>query len=194
MSNPLRSFVAIPICADSAPEAYTFLLSRRERLLSGSWARRVRWANPEHYHLTVHFLGQIEVEETAEWLTQLEHALRNIKPFELTMNAPCLFPRISRAKLVACPIEPHPELKRLRRIVQTVCSPLAGNEEQESKHIPYRAHATLGRIRRTGNGGKAPNLPSFPGSVSLPAGQLDIMASFPCEEGVRHEIVRRIVL
>lgn len=196
MSETIRSFIAIPIGPETSPEAFEFLSARRRQLLSGSWAKRVRWVAPEQFHLTLRFLGQLPSNEIPALAERLEAAIRDIGSFSLNINQPCLFPRASRAKVIACPVTHQTELKQLARRVEAASASLSisPDGEQESEARPYRAHITLGRIRPTNLGKKAPNFPSFPGEATLTVEYVDIVASQPFEEGVRHEVVRRLPL
>ena len=194
MPETTRLFISIPICPETAPEAYDFLSTRREQFLSGSWAKRVRWVAPEQFHLTLRFLDQVATAQIPDLAGRLQNSIKDIYCFTLTIKQPCLFPRASRAKLIACPVEHGSELKQLRRRVHAACAAPSESDNSTPENDRYRAHITLGRIRPSSTRSKAPNLPSFPGEATLRVGQIDIVASLPFHEGVRHEVLHRITL
>ena len=193
MAKSVRTFIALPINPEIAPEAYDFLLTRRRQLLSGNWGQRVRWVDPEHFHLTLCFLGQTSTSEIPGLAERLKDELKTLASFSLTLNQPCLFPRPSRAKIVACPASHRSEFKQLVRRVDNACAPLLSQPEPTKASHSYRAHITLGRIRQK-DSTKRPNFPSFHGEAALSVKRVDIIASMPSQETVQHEVLHSIEL
>lgn len=107
----------------------------------------VRWVAPEQFHLTLHFLGAVRVQDLSPLMEALEHVAAQAEPMSLEVCGVIPFPSITRPKvLVAGCRRGRDEVMRLAREVQAACGACgyAGDEK------PFQPHMTLGRVRNAG--------------------------------------------
>ena len=87
MDNPIRSFIAIdpPVILQPLLTQYTEGL-RREH------THGFRWVNPQLFHLTLKFLGEISIEKIREVTQALERLAAKTKSFDLVLDRTGAFP------------------------------------------------------------------------------------------------------
>ncbi|MBY0381130.1 MAG: RNA 2',3'-cyclic phosphodiesterase [Xanthobacteraceae bacterium] len=99
-----------------------------------------RWIEPENYHVTLRFIGDIDDYIAQEIAARLERV--NRKPFEVTIRGLDSFGGKKPREVVACVVPSRPliELKaELERLMQRF-----GLEPEGRKFVP---HVTLARLR-----------------------------------------------
>lgn len=121
-------------------------MRRRLESLNPGWSE-VRWVRPEHYHLTLKFLGETELP-VAEALSAVAHPR-----FTLTFASVGRFPPRGQAKVVWIGVRPDPSLQELFGKVEQALEPLGVAREKRR----FQPHLTLGRVRR------GSSLPAFEG-------------------------------
>jgi len=174
-SGQSRLSIAVPINASSSPEATAFLKAHQHKLQTGQWSRRVRWVETGKFHLVLRVLGPEKGTDTEALVAALRTGLANLKPFELGVDRPILYPRPSRAREVACLIRHTSDLKRLFRIAHAAADSLLPEEERgKAAAKPHKAHISFGRIR-SGKARKAPNLIAESGECPVLVGQVDLI-------------------
>ena len=173
-----------------AEEAYEFLMDRGEQLERSPWGHRVNWSTPEQFHLTLRFLGETDEAMIDPLGEALRAALMDIKPFTLQLQKPSLFPRPSRARVIASLVSPAPELKLAMRRINKAVHEVTGEPVDQGA---FRAHITYGRIKQ-GMAKKAPNLPSYRGEAVLEVHSIDLLTSQPGSEGAIYTLLTRCEL
>lgn len=154
MSKPLRSFFAL--VPDEAGIA--FLLERMGLFRSRGWEKFGRFVAPGDIHLTLRFLGEIDEPTSLQLQAGAAEVARQTAPFTYTIERSVLFPRVSRARIIAAKVQPNEALQGLARALEQVCVK-AGLPPEERL---FRPHLTLARLR---NQMKRPNLPGKTGSI-----------------------------
>lgn len=153
-----------------------YLEAQQNHLRRCGWERYGKFSPEESLHLTMRFLGPV----SEEMLPPLMDAVRAVgtasKPFEYEVGKPVLFPRVSRAKVVAAQVAPEFRLKQLARALDqaALAAGLPANE------FPFRPHITLARLKGSAS---RPNLPSLGGQVSVPAERVVLFVSDLTPEG-----------
>jgi RNA 2',3'-cyclic 3'-phosphodiesterase len=138
-----RLFVAVDI--DERARSAIAEISRglAHHLRREPGAGRITWVRPEHLHLTVRFLGEVEQRR----IDPLQGAF--IEPlttadFDLSFQGLGMFPAAGRPRVVWLGIrDGRPELERLGREVDERLRAAGVAPEDRS----FRAHLTLGRFR-----------------------------------------------
>ncbi|MGH9391835.1 MAG: RNA 2',3'-cyclic phosphodiesterase [Vicinamibacteria bacterium] len=139
----IRTFIAV----DLLEEIRRRMASVIERLRSR--AEGVRWIKPEAVHLTLKFLGDVSPEKIGKIGEALAPKLRRVEPFEARVARIGCFPSADRARIVWIGIdEPTGILTRLHEKVDAAMGGLGFPREER----PFRAHLTVGRVRRDAGG------------------------------------------
>lgn len=156
----VRTFIAVEVSAGVQSRALALI----ERLRSAD--ANVRWVEPEAMHLTLKFLGDIDLTATAEVCRAVARAVEPVEPFELNVSGAGAFPGVERPRTVWLGArDGAPQLVDLAERVDTALIPLKFKPERR----PYHPHLTLGRVR---------------GSKNLPALSEAIIAAANFEAGV----------
>jgi len=87
MDNPVRSFIAIDPPATLQP-----LLTKYAESLRREHPQGFRWVNPQLFHLTIKFLGEISIEKIKVVTQALERFTVKTKPFDLVLDRTGAFP------------------------------------------------------------------------------------------------------
>ncbi len=139
MNKPVRCFLAVKTPLDRAQalrEAQAQL-----RAAGGNW----KWVDPDTFHLTLKFLGDVEESRTAEIWESVSAALVGSEAFAIRFRGLSVFPNLRLPRVAWAGIDHGAaELHELARKVEEACS--AHGFERERR--PFRAHLTLGRARR----------------------------------------------
>ncbi len=150
-----RLFTALEI-----PEAVAMRLSLLRGGLPGA-----RWIDPENYHVTLRFIGDIDGRTADEVAHALDRVYR--PPFTLTLSGLDCFSGRSPHSLFAR-VEPTPQLTELQaeheRIIQRLGLPAEPRR--------FTPHVTLARLRGT-SAGEVARWISEHGPVRLPSFEVD---------------------
>lgn len=138
----VRSFIAIEL-AKPIVEA----LGRYQRKLRTRVELPVKWVNPEGIHLTLKFLGDVEVARVEAIREALGRAATGVRPFSITLGHPGAFPNVARPRVFWVGLEGDlPALTGLQRRVEEELGPMGFPLEDRA----FQAHLTLGRVKEGG--------------------------------------------
>jgi 2'-5' RNA ligase len=141
-SKVMRLFIALEL-----PESVTTALAAVQRRLQRGGSHPVKWVAPESMHLTLQFLGSVDEAQVPDILSavqqvqkQYQHTLPRLK-----LATAGAFPNLRRPQTLWVGVAGEVErLEQLQRSVVNGLAPLGFAPEQR----PFRAHLTLGRVRR----------------------------------------------
>jgi 2'-5' RNA ligase len=135
----------------------------------------VRWVPPEHWHITLRFLGQAEVEPVVEAIDGASTALRGLAPTEAVLG-----PVVSRLgrQVICIPV------KGLEALAAVVVDATAGLGVAADPR-PFTGHLSLARLARRG----ACQLAGHPVQARFPVTGLELVSSVLDREGARHAVV-----
>jgi 2'-5' RNA ligase len=138
--NSVRAFVAIALEADARSA-----LTRASALLQREpWAEGVRWVPAGNLHLTLRFLGEIAEATVPELMDALGARLRNVEPFGCALDGVSLFPTRARPRAISAGLTEVHQLEELALVVEEAV--VSAGHAPETRG--FRAHITLGRLRR----------------------------------------------
>jgi 2'-5' RNA ligase len=177
-----RAFLAVEL---SEPARATAAALARD-LARGS--EGVRWARPEAYHVTLHFLGDVEPDAIPGLARSVGGAVAAVAPFRLRLGAPQLFPDARRPRVVALGLEPAGPLLALAEAVARGVA--AAGLPAEAR--PFRAHLTLGRI--PGRGARVALPGSAPPAPETRVREVILFQSELLPRGARHTPLERFAL
>jgi RNA 2',3'-cyclic 3'-phosphodiesterase len=134
----MRLFIAIT--PDESAQKTLYVLQQRLEQAKA----RIRWVNPQQYHLTVKFIGEAAEEQLPEIIKRLDSAAAQTPPFELEITG---LDRIeSRGKVRVITAEINSPDQRLTRLHRLVDQNLAGmGFDLDMREL--RPHITLGRVQ-----------------------------------------------
>ena len=136
----MRTFVAIEI-----PERLKLSLDRSlEEIRSGLRDGLIRWVRLESMHLTLKFLGEIELEQVHAAQKVLDQVAQKFSSFSLEIAGFGCFPNFSRPRVVWVGFNPEGgDLPRLQSELASRLEIIGFEPEQRG----YHPHLTLGRVR-----------------------------------------------
>ncbi len=185
----IRSFIAVPLSEE--------VLEAVARTSDGLRAeacrvRGITWVDPDNFHITLKFLGDIEYSDVPEIMDVVNSAVSGIEPFEIAVQGLGGLPRIEKPRVVYAGVS-DPE-KHLSRIFNGINEGLVSVRKDHKKYIP---HITLMRIKHPPAWGKILGL--LDGLWTRGFGNdlvryIDIMESELRPEGPRYRRIERVEL
>ena len=135
----VRSFIAIEL-----PDELKLGLAQLEAQLKMSRQPWVKWVDPYSIHLTLKFLGSINVDRISEITKAMEETVQGIPPFHLEVKDLGVFPSLRRVQVAWVGVSG--EVDKLSQLQQYLESNLARlGFAPESR--PFTPHLTLARLR-----------------------------------------------
>ena len=132
-------------CSIELPDALKSLVGEHARLLREAFPRvRASWERPEKIHITLKFLGDVEVSRVEELSRAAGRAAATVEPFELTIAGPGAFPPHGPPRVLWLGIEDASgKLSNLHRSLEDECA--AAGFQRDLR--PFKPHLTVARIR-----------------------------------------------
>ena len=137
----------------------------------------VRWVDPEQFHVTLKFLGEVSEDRMGGITEALDHVATTSGALDLEVEGFGAFPTIRRPQVIWVGVEPSPALRCLKQDVEWAL--MACGFERETR--AFHPHLTLGRADAQDGAGafrglddKAANL-IYQGQVKVR--KLDLMRS-----------------
>ncbi|MDX1706972.1 MAG: RNA 2',3'-cyclic phosphodiesterase [Desulfobacterales bacterium] len=138
MSETFRAFVAIDL-----PERVRSALGAvQQELRSANF--RVKWVRPASIHLTLKFLGDIDVARTEAVVEAMTLAANDSSPLVLAPRGLGVFPNARRPRVIWVGLGGQLDLlKSLQRELEARLADLGFPEESRA----FKGHLTLGRVK-----------------------------------------------
>lgn len=137
----LRCFIAVKLPAearDSLSQAQA-----RLRAAEPGW----KWVNPDTFHVTLKFLGQVERERLEATWQSVRAAISGKRAFRVALRGLGVFPNLRAPRVAWAGInDGATDLAALAAEVEEACSRHGFEREKR----PFAAHLTLGRARLAG--------------------------------------------
>jgi 2'-5' RNA ligase len=185
-ADGMRLFVALRF-----PESVRMAIRDATASLRGT-GLSVRWTPVEQLHITLRFLGDVDLPGAAGVGERLAEAARECGPFDLPLGGVGAFPSMRRPRVVWLGAGPSTGITALHRSVETAVGECGFKPEGR----PFRPHITLGRVRPPRRGSSPPADPAelarlggaieFRTEVSLT--HLYLMESRLGANGARHTV------
>lgn len=137
---PWRVFCAI----DLPQEVKSHVAAHAARLREAFPQVRASWERPEKMHLTLKFVGEIEISRVEELSRAAGRAAASVEPFELTIAEAGTFPPHGSPRVLWLGVEDNSgRLSSLHRSLEDEC--YAEGFEREPR--TFKPHLTVARIR-----------------------------------------------
>ena len=134
----IRTFLAIELSEALKKETYLFVETLRDRY------QGFRFIEPQNWHLTLHFLGDIEPEKIEQLGSRLKEALVQINPFSVSLEGLGVFPNSQRPRILWIGVSGDiSELLTLKKQVDEVLQ----NMHFQIETRPFHPHITIARAR-----------------------------------------------
>jgi 2'-5' RNA ligase len=149
----------------------------------------VRWVDPEHYHITLKFLGEVHPDRVERIRRTLDRVARGTPAFDVRMGGFGAFPTIRKPRVVWVGAEPSPALRCLKQDLEWALAECGFEREMRAFH----PHLSLGRSTDEGGGGVFRGLDEmvaaldYAGTFSVHA--VDLMLSQLGREGPRYSVL-----
>ncbi len=132
----IRTFIAASL-APSVSEEVAKVQAALQKAKSD-----IRWVNPQGFHLTFRFLGNIEPTRVAPILTALRAAVRLHPQFRVRTQGLGAFPSLTRPRVLLARL-PSDGPQGLHAKIESALGPCDSPSEDRA----FRPHITLGRVR-----------------------------------------------
>jgi 2'-5' RNA ligase len=140
--STIRCFIAIEL----SDEARTQLARLQNRLEDIFPTDVVRWTAPQNIHLTLHFLGEVPVDQLEPVKGAVLDVAATTPPFSLTLGHLGCFPNTRRPRIVWVDVSGETEI--LLRLQEELGTRLQKGIAFQPDTRPYSPHLTIGRIRK----------------------------------------------
>lgn len=137
----IRIFFAIALSETVKERLERFMMTLKKE----SKTNGIRWTKPDNLHITLQFLPTLNTKDLPRLIENVRHQLaRPFKCRSATFGSLRVFPDPYRPRVIVLEILPQDDLAVLSKLIGVGIE--ATHYPIESR--PYRAHLTLGRIRR----------------------------------------------
>jgi 2'-5' RNA ligase len=187
-----RLFVAIAL-----PEAVKRAIERtQDELRTALPSASVRWTRPEQFHLTMRFLGGVEVQQVDRLNEAVRRACGGSGDLQLRAARIGVFPGMRRPRVVWTGVDDRDgRLMALQRTIEAATAPFTDEPPQEA----FTGHITLARCRDI-NRTEASKLSALVDRMAgrsfgeWTATSVDVMRSVTAPTGARYTTVAEIRL
>lgn len=154
----------------------------------------VRWIEPEAYHLTLKFLGDVR----SEILPTVEKVVARVadatRAFPLALEGFGAFPTLRRPRVLWVGAEPSPALRCLKQDLEWGLA----NHGFERETRAFHPHVTIGRADESAGAGAFRGLHEISSRLEyraeLPIASVDLMRSHLSKQGPRYTVLRPVPL
>lgn len=154
----------------------------------------VKWTDPDNYHLTLKFLGEVNDGRIEEVERGLEKVAGSTEMMDIEFSGFGAFPTIRRPRVVWVGADPTPALRCLKQDIEWALADSGFERETRAFH----PHITVGKAEETNGAG------AFRGLDELAAGltyqgiirvrKLQLMRSMGSKGGAQYSIYRSLTL
>ena len=141
MKQKIRTFVAVDV--DASVRALAAELIGELSAVGAD----VKWVEPDHLHLTLKFLGDVDAREIHQVCRAVGEAAGQTKPFEFEVRGAGAFPNVKRPRTIWLGAGPgEAQMGRLAERIESALETIGYRREARR----FKAHLTIGRVRRGG--------------------------------------------
>ena len=134
----LRVFIAIEVSSDVRARAQKIV-----QALSPA-TNDVKWVEPQNLHVTLNFLGDVELLDLPKLCKVMQEAVADVPPFDVQFAGAGAFPSIDRPRTIWLGVkEGAEELRNLQQHLQSALGELGYRGESRL----FQPHLTLGRVK-----------------------------------------------
>ncbi len=141
MKQKVRTFVAVDVDA-SVRNVAAELIGEFSAV-----GADVKWVDPDHLHLTLKFLGEIDAREIHQVCRAVGEAAAQVGAFEFEVRGAGAFPNVKRPRTIWLGAGRGEEtMGKLAREIESALEAIGYRREARQ----FKPHLTIGRVRRGG--------------------------------------------
>ncbi len=167
----MRLFVALNLPKKEKDRVYRAAKPLRDEGLP------VRWIEPDTYHVTLKFLGEVGDQRLEAIGQALDKVATSNTPFDLQLREFGAFPTIRRPRVLWIAVEPTPALRCLKQDIEWALSDWGFERDTQAFH----PHISLGRANADDGAGAFRGLDALAAGLSYQGGgtarKIDLMRS-----------------
>ena len=149
----------------------------------------VRWIDPDHFHVTLKFLGDVRRERLEEVEGVMGRVAESTNAFTTEFGGFGAFPTIRRPRVIWLGLAANPELRCLKQDLEWSLADHGFDPETRAFH----PHLTLGRAGPTNGAGAFRGLDETVATMEfqceVPVRTVDLMRSHVSREGARYSVL-----
>jgi 2'-5' RNA ligase len=134
----LRTFLAIDF-----PSHIIEKINRIQKSLNKLGSSNIRWVKPENIHLTLKFLGEIELSRIQQIKNDMDVISNEYQPFHIKLKGIGAFPHWRQPRIIWIGIDKSETLILLANQLEMNMRSLGCQHEKR----PFSPHLTIGRFR-----------------------------------------------
>ena len=161
--DTIRAFVAIELDDDAKAHIAAAIETLRQKRIDN-----LRLVRPEGVHLTLKFLGEIEISQVPQVADAMKLAAFRHTPFSLTLGAPGVFPNSNRARVLWIGLDG--EIKALK-LLQAGVEETLTSAGFAAERQPFNPHLTIGRMHHKASRIDRKRATGALAAIRLPANQ-----------------------
>lgn len=146
----------------------------------------IKWVAENNYHLTLRFMGSVEINFLDDLLNHVRKSLKNIPGFTLEMHTPFLFPKW-HPHVISLQCEPKNPILLLANAIESAVI----NAGFSADTRPFKAHLTLARFKKLPADFK---FESFTNQIKTEVKEIVFMQSLLGSSESKYKILERIKL
>lgn len=154
----------------------------------------VRWVEPDKYHVTMKFLGEMRPEAREDAVRLLRRAASGSSSMELELESMGAFPSLRRPRVLWVGVGATPPLRALKHDLEHAFARMGVEMETRA----FRPHVTVGRAREGAGAGEFRALEELADEVSpqesFTVEHLELMRSRLRPEGAVYTVEERVPL
>ena len=184
----MRLFVALNL-----PKKERIRIHRAARPLRET-SMPVHWIDPEHYHVTLKFLGEVRKDQLPRIEEAVRRAAESSRSFTTALSGFGAFPTLRRPRIVWLGVGANPELRCLKQDIEWSL----GDEGFPPETRAFHPHVTVGRADERGGAGAFRGLDELVAGLDfsgeLKVHSVDVMSSRLSREGADYRVVSSVKL
>jgi 2'-5' RNA ligase len=184
----MRLFVGINIPKKQRARVHRAVRGLREEELP------VRWIDPEHFHVTLKFLGEVRKERIPAIEEALAYVARETSGFTTKFAGFGAFPTVRKPRVIWVGLEATPEFRCMKQDLEWAL----GQAGFEAETRAFHPHITLGRAEAAEGAGGFRELDRILAGLSfeddIKVHSVDLMRSHLAREGPHYSVVSSVRL
>lgn len=149
----------------------------------------VRWVEPDNYHVTLKFLGEVRREKVQDVEGALDRVADSTKSFSTSLSGFGAFPTVRRPRVIWLGVDATPEFRCMKQDLEWALGQIGFEAETRAFH----PHLTLGRADDGGGAGAFRGLDDRLAALDfgseIKVHTLDLMRSHLSRDGARYSVV-----